>query len=156
MAPDRLSPVQLAGWTSLLRAHSAVTRELERQLAAEHGLTLSDYDVLVQLAQAPGGRLRPAELARAVLLTRSGVTRLVQGLEREALVERVACPDDLRGSLVQLTDRGRGVLRQASRTHLRGVGELLAGRFDDGELRLLADLLGRLHEPPAAPRRAAA
>jgi DNA-binding MarR family transcriptional regulator len=156
MAPDRLSPVQLAGWTALLRAHSAVTRELERQLAAEHGLTLSDYDVLVQLAQAPGGRLRPAELARAVLLSRSGVTRLVQGLEREGLVERVACPDDLRGSLVQLTARGRDVLRQASRTHLRGVGERFAGRFDDGELRLLAGLLGRLHEPAAVPRRAAA
>jgi DNA-binding MarR family transcriptional regulator len=156
MPRERLSPGQLAGWTALLRAHSAVTRELERQLADEHGLTLSDYDVLVQLAQAQAGQLRPAELARAVLLTRSGVTRLVQGLEREGLVERVACPDDLRGSLVRLTARGRDVLRRASRTHLDGVRELFAARFADEELRVLADLLGRLRAPAAAPSRAAA
>jgi DNA-binding MarR family transcriptional regulator len=156
MTPGRLSPLQLAGWTALLRAHSAATRELERRLADGHGLTLTDYDVLVRLAQAPGGRLRPAELARAVLLTRSGVTRLVQGLERDGLVERVACPDDLRGSFVSLTRQGRDVLRQASRTHLHGVGELFAGRFDPAELRLLAGLLDRLGEPAPAASRAAA
>lgn len=139
-----LTSAQLAAWTAFLRAHSAVTRELERELAAEHDLTLSDYDVLVQLAAAPGRRLRPAELARAVLLTRSGVTRLVQGLERAGLVERVPCPDDLRGYLVRLTADGRDVLRRASRTHLDGVRELFAAPFDDQELQVLADLLGRL------------
>ena len=140
----RLSPAQLAAWTALLRAHSEITRELERQLRAEHGLTLSDYDVLVQLGQAPGRQLRPAELARAVLLTRSGVTRLVQGLEAAALVERVACPEDLRGTLVRLSPRGRDALRRASRTHLEGVRELFTARFDDEELGTLAGLLGRL------------
>lgn len=150
MSPTRprLEPAQLAAWTALLRAHSAITRELERELTERHGLTLSDYDVLVQLARAPGRQLRPADLARAVLLTRSGVTRLVQGLERAGLVERVACADDLRGSLVRLTVAGRDALRRASRTHLDGVRELFAGRFDDDELEVLARLLERLREPP--------
>jgi DNA-binding MarR family transcriptional regulator len=139
-----LSAPQLEAWTRFLRAHSEVTRELEPQLASGHGLTLSDYDVLVQLARAPGRRARPVELARAVLLTRSGVTRLVHGLERAGLVERVPSPDDGRGSLVQLTAAGRDVLRRASRTHLAGVRERFAERFDEGELRTLSDLLGRL------------
>jgi DNA-binding MarR family transcriptional regulator len=139
-----LSEPQLEAWTRFLRAHSAITRELEPQLAGDHRLTLSDYDVLAQLAQAPGRRLRPVDLARAVLLTRSGVTRLVQGLERAGLVERVPSPDDRRGLLVHLTEAGRDVLRRASRTHLAGVRERFADRFDDDELRTLSDLLGRL------------
>ena len=139
-----LSERQLDAWTRFLRAHASVTRALEPELASEHGLTLSDFDVLVQLAQAPGRRLRPVELARAVLLTRSGVTRLVHGLERAGLVERVPSPDDGRSSLVHLTEAGRDVLRRASRTHLAGVRERFAERFDEDELRTLSDLLGRL------------
>jgi len=139
-----LSETQLEAWTRFLRAHASITRALEPELANGHGLTLSDFDVLAQLAQAPGRRLRPVELARAVLLTRSGVTRLVHGLERAGLVERVPSPDDGRGSLVHLTAKGRDVLRRASRTHLAGVRERFAERFDDDELRTLSDLLGRL------------
>jgi DNA-binding MarR family transcriptional regulator len=141
---QRLAPPALDAWTSFLRAHNAIMRELERQLDEADGLTLSDYDVLVQLAQAPERQLRPAELARAVLLTRSGITRLVQGLERAGLVDRVACPDDRRGSLVRLTPQGADVLRRASRTHLAGVRELFADRFDDRQLAQLAELLGPL------------
>jgi DNA-binding MarR family transcriptional regulator len=139
-----LSELQLDAWMRFLRAHASVTRALEPELASEHGLTLSDFDVLVQLAQAPGRRLRPVDLARAVLLTRSGVTRLVQGLERAGLVERVPSADDGRASLVHLTAEGRDVLRRASRTHLAGVRERFAEPFDDDELRTLSDLLGRL------------
>jgi DNA-binding MarR family transcriptional regulator len=146
-----LSEHQLDAWTHFLRAHASVTRALEPQLANEHGLTLSDYDVLAQLAQAPGRRLRPVELSRAVLLTRSGVTRLVGGLERAGLVERVPSPDDGRGSLVQLTAAGRDELRRASRTHLAGVRERFAERFDEAELRTLTDLLGRLLDDRAGP-----
>jgi DNA-binding MarR family transcriptional regulator len=144
-----LSATQLAAWTRLLRAHSAITRELERDLHERHGLTLSDYDVLVQLAQAPDRRLRPSELARVVLLTRSGMTRLVHGLERAGLVERVPCPNDLRGTMVALTAQGLAVLRRASNTHLRGVHEHFAARLDYEELRALAALLGRLLDEPA-------
>ena len=140
---SRLAPEALAAWTAFLRAHSSITRALERQLDEAHGLTLSDYDVLVQLREAGRG-LRPVELSRAVLLTRSGVTRLVQGLERAGLVERVDCPEDQRGHLVQLTDAGRAALGRATRTHLEGVRALFADRLDDGELSTVAAVLTRL------------
>jgi DNA-binding MarR family transcriptional regulator len=100
--------------------------------------------VLLQVAKAPGRRLRPVEIARAVLLTRSGITRLVQGLERAGLVERVECPDDARGFLVALTPAGLALVRSARETHLEGVAELFTDRYTDEELATLAELLERL------------
>ena len=93
---------------------------------------------------APGQRLRPVELAKAVLLTRSGITRLVQGLEREGLVERVDCPEDARGFLVALTPGGIELVRRARTTHLEGVAELFSDRYADEELETLSGLLERL------------
>ena len=135
---------RLATWTRFLKAHSAITRELERDLADEHSLTLSDYDVLLQISRSPARRLRPVEIAKAVLLTRSGITRLVQGLEREGLVERVDCPDDARGFLVALTPEGAELVTRARATHLARVAELFADRYEDAELAQLATLLERL------------
>ena len=100
--------------------------------------------MLLQVSQAPGRRLRPVEIARAVLLTRSGITRLVQGLERAGLVERVDCPDDARGFLVALTPAGLELVRSARETHLEGVAELFSDRYTDEELETLARLLERL------------
>ena len=100
--------------------------------------------MLLQIAQAPGRRLRPVEIARAVVLTRSGITRLVQGLERAGLVERVDCPDDARGLLVALTPAGLELVRSARETHLEGVAELFSDRYTDEELETLAVLLERL------------
>src|SRR5213596_1794868 len=112
---------ELRTWIRFLAAHSAMTRELEAQLMGAHGLTLSDYDVLVQIARAPKCQMRNIELAKAVVLTRSGVTRLVDGLERDGLVARVSCPSDKRGTLITLTDAGIQKLREAAGTHLDGV-----------------------------------
>ena len=100
--------------------------------------------MLLQVSKAPGRRLRPVEIARAVLLTRSGITRLVQGLEGAGLVERVECPDDARGFLVALTPAGLELVRRARETHLEGVAELFTDRYTDEELETLADLLERL------------
>ena len=100
--------------------------------------------MLVQLSLAPERRLRPVELARAVLLTRSGITRLVQGLERAGFVERVDCPDDARGYLVGLTPDGLELIRSARETHLEGVAELFSDRYSDEELETLSQLLERL------------
>src|SRR3954451_23779768 len=116
-------------WIRFLATHSAITRELEARLMGAHGLTLSDYDVLVQLARAPERKLRNIELAKAVVLTRSGVTRLVDGLERDGLVRRASCPSDKRGSFVALTDDGLRRLHDAAQTHLDGVRELFVERL---------------------------
>ena len=109
---------QLSAWRSFLRAHATVIRVLESELVAEQDLSLAAYDVLVQLAEAPERRLRMTELADAVLLSRSGVTRLVDRMESAGLVSRNRVASDGRGIAAQLTDAGLSRLRVASRTHL--------------------------------------
>ena len=145
----RLSKHELAVWRSFLRLNAQVMRRLEADLLAEHGLPLASYDVLVQLVEAPGHRLRMTELADRVLLSRSGLTRLVDRLEREGLVRREACPSDARGLFAVLTDEGYARLRAASPTHLRGVDEYLLGRLDAEDLSRLGQILDRaLDEGP--------
>jgi DNA-binding MarR family transcriptional regulator len=128
---------QLAAWRTFLRAHASITRALEAELEAEQDLSLASYDVLVQLAEAPGRRLRMTELAEAVLLSRSGVTRLVDRLEKGGLVARCPVKNDGRGVAARLTDAGLARLRTASRTHLRGVAQHFVNRLDEADLRVL-------------------
>lgn len=139
-----LSPEELATWKAFLRAHAHVVRALEQGLVEAHALPLAHYDVLVQLAEAPGRELRMTELADRVLLSRSGLTRLVDRLEREGLVERRACASDARGTLAALTEAGRDRLRDAWPTHLADVVERVISRYTPEELATLGDLLGRL------------
>jgi DNA-binding MarR family transcriptional regulator len=138
---------RLEAWIRFLRAHAALTRELSADLVADHGLTLNDYEVLLHLARAPERRMRRVDLAESVLLTASGITRLLEGLERSGLVERVLCDSDRRVAYAQLTRAGLEKLRQASRTHIVGIETLFVGRFNDEELATLSALLSRL---PAA------
>jgi DNA-binding MarR family transcriptional regulator len=140
----RIPPAKMAAWRAFLEAHARVTDVLGRELRAEESLPLTWYDVLVQLQEAPGHRLRMQELADAVLLSKSGLTRLVDRMEREGLVQRAACPDDRRGILAELTETGYETLRRTSSTHLRGVDEHFASRFTPAEAATLTDLLGRL------------
>lgn len=134
----------LDAWVSFLRSHAAITRELSGQLQREHGLTLNDYEVLLHLSHAEGGRLRRVDLAESVLLTASGVTRLLEGLERAGYVCKETCAADARVSYAKLTERGRAKLRAAASTHLRGIDELFNGRYSGSELATLAELLARL------------
>jgi DNA-binding MarR family transcriptional regulator len=143
-----LTPAELATWRTFLRAHASVLRRLEHDLVTAHDLPLASYDVLVQLSEAPDRRLRMTELAERVLLSRSGLTRLVDRLEREELVERQACPSDARGTLAVLTETGVGRLREAWPTHLAGVVDRVVGRFSAEELQALRALLGRLVDGP--------
>ncbi len=130
-----------------LRAHAALTRALSADLVAEHGLTINDYEVLLHLARAPEKLLRRVDLSERVVLTASGITRLLEGLEQAGYVERAACPTDRRVVYARLTAAGEQKLRQASRTHLAGIDELFTGRFSADELATLSSLLARL---PAA------
>ena len=112
---------ELRAWRGMLQVHSAVTRQLDAQMHAEHGLSVSAYEVLMFLADADGHRLRMAEIADSVLLSRSGLTRLVDRLVALGLVVRNACADDGRGSYAELTPAGVERLEAARQTHLRGV-----------------------------------
>jgi DNA-binding MarR family transcriptional regulator len=119
-------------------------RELERELLAETGMPLSWYDVLLTLAEAPQRRLRMAELADRVLLSRSGLTRLIDRLQAEDLVRREPSPDDARGTFTVLTQQGMARLRAAAPVHLAGIGKNWLAHFSDDDLRRLGVLFGRL------------
>lgn len=148
MADSALSPIptrsELHAWRSFLSAHARVLRSLEGELLAEQRLSLVSYDVLVQLAEAPKRRLRMAELADRVLLSRSGVTRLVDRLERAGLVARQRVTGDGRGVIAELTPAGLERLRNAAGSHLAGVVRHFVARFDQDELARFGELCGRL------------
>jgi len=127
-----------------LRAHAALTRELSARLEAEHGLTMSDFDVLIQLYHAHGHAMRRVDIARQVLLTASGITRLLDGLERCGLVEKKACESDARVSYAVLTEEGLRKVKEARKSHHADIDELFGARFDPKELDQFAELLGRL------------
>ena len=131
-------------WGRFLRAHAALTRELSARLEAEHGLTLTDFEVLLQLNHAPEQAMRRVDIARAVLLTASGITRLLDGLERAGWVEKRACSSDARVSYAALTEDGLAKFRAAEQSHLADVQELFAAAFTEEEHEQLAELLGRL------------
>jgi DNA-binding MarR family transcriptional regulator len=135
---------ELGAWRGLLRAHSSITRALDAELTSEHGLPLSSYEVLLYLAGAPEGRLRMSELADSVLLSRSGLTRLIDRLARDGLIKRVRCDQDQRGWFAQITPAGRHSFAAARRTHLEGVRELFLRHFSRDELRELATFWERV------------
>jgi DNA-binding MarR family transcriptional regulator len=131
-------------WIRFLRAHAAVTRELSARLESSHGLTLSDFDVLVQLFHADGHRLRRVDLARQVLLTASGITRLLDGLERAGWVEKARCESDQRVTYAVLTEAGLQKIADAREAHHQDMDELFGAKFSEDELTALDELLRRL------------
>jgi DNA-binding MarR family transcriptional regulator len=139
-----ITPEQLEVWRLFIRAQSRVMRRLEADLLAVHDLPLAWYDVLVRLLEADGRRLRMSELAERVMLSPSGLTRLVDRMVEEGLLERAQAERDGRGFYAVLTDAGYERLREASGTHLRGVHDYVVGRFDDAELATLTELLRRI------------
>src|SRR5215204_5225584 len=139
-APE-LSEEQLDAWKAFIRAQAEVLHTLSRELEADQGLPLTYYDVLAQLSFA-GGRLRMSELADAVVLSRSGVTRLVDRMVRAGLVRREACPEDRRSLYAALTPEGTRALKRARPFHLRGVAEHFGRHLSDEEAKTIAAVLG--------------
>jgi DNA-binding MarR family transcriptional regulator len=139
-----LRGVELEAWINFLRAHAAVTRQFNAELLAEHGLTINDFDVLAQLARAPEQALRRVDLVERVLLTPSGITRLLKGLEEAGYVGNRPCKEDARVTYAVLTPKGRRKLAEAEKTHIASVQALLSERFDEDELETFAALLKRL------------
>jgi DNA-binding MarR family transcriptional regulator len=143
-SPVLLDREELGAWRGLLRVHAGMTKALDAELVREHGLPLSSYEVLLFLADAPDGRLRMSELAEGVLLSRSGLTRLVDRMERDGLLRRERCEDDARGYHALITDKGRELFGRARRTHLDGVRERFLSHLSTEELRTLARLWEKL------------
>jgi DNA-binding MarR family transcriptional regulator len=144
---SRLSDEEMRAWQALLHAHHEVIRKLDRELREEHGLPLAAYDVLVRLARAPDRALRMTDLAQRVLLSPSGLTRLVDRLVARGLVERRTDPADGRVALACLTEAGRHEVRRAARTHLRGIREHFTGRLSESQLRGVASGLEAIAGP---------
>lgn len=128
---------RLAPWRAFLLAHARVSRRLDEELRAEHDLTIGEYDALLTIAQAPERRIRMRQLADEVILSKSGVTRLIDRLVDDGLVERSACLADARGAEAVLTERGLARLRAASKTHLRGVNEHFLSILDPDDLDVI-------------------
>jgi DNA-binding MarR family transcriptional regulator len=147
---------ELAAWRGLLVAHRELIARLDAELERDHGLPLTSYEVLMYLGDAAGERLRMSELAERLLLSRSGLTRLVDRLERQGLVERVPCPEDHRGYFACLTTAGREKLRAARPAHLAGVRRHFVSRLAEEDLDALAGAWDRLlavpsSSPPESP-----
>ena len=142
---NRPDAARLAAWRALMEAHAAVTDLLERELEQERGLPLSKFEVLLKLAEAPDGRMRMLELAQSVLLSKSGLSRLVDRMEEAELVRRERCPSDRRGAYAALTEEGRALLRRAAPVHLRGIEEHFARHLADHEVQVLAEVLGKVN-----------
>jgi DNA-binding MarR family transcriptional regulator len=141
---SRLDSRELRAWRGLLRVHAQLSKALDAQLDAAHGLPLTSYEVLMYLSDAEGGRMRMNDLAASVLLSRSGLTRLVDRLERDGYLERCSCAHDARGAFAVLTPAGREKLEAARETHLAGVRELFLSHFSEDELDVLGGAWDRV------------
>ena len=149
-AVNDLTPLELGAWRGFLRAHARIVHDLDHELQAAHALPLHEYEVMLVLADAPSHRLRMTGLADAVLLSQSGLTRLVDRLERAGLVLRERCESDRRGFFAQLTEAGSARLEEARATHLAGVRARVLSRFSDAELAQLGGYWERLFPEAAA------
>jgi DNA-binding MarR family transcriptional regulator len=147
--PMLLSPQELAAWRGLLRVHASLSRSLDAELMQSHGLPLSSYEVLLFLADSPGGELRMSDLADGVLLSRSGLTRLVDRMERDGLLRRRRCEEDQRGYFAAITPKGREMFASARLTHLDGVRRRFLDHLSADEQRGLAAVWEKV-QPGAA------
>ena len=146
--PVLLDSEELDAWRGMLRAHSFLTKTLDAELVRKHGLPLSSYEVLLFLADSGEGQMRMSDLADGVLLSRSGLTRLVDRMERDGLLRRQRCEDDARGWFAAITPKGRELFSRARQTHLDGVRKRFLSRFTRDELRTLAALWSKLEPGP--------
>jgi DNA-binding MarR family transcriptional regulator len=147
---SRLTDTEMRAWQALLHAHHDVVEGLDRELREAHGITFAEYDVLLRLGRAPERALRMSDLAERVLLSPSGVTRLVDRLAARGLLERRTEPTDGRVALASVTTEGSRLLRRAARTHLRGIREHFTSRLTEVQLHAVAAGLEEVagpHEP---------
>ena len=131
-------------WRSFLETHATVVKYLERRIQEQHGLPLSWFDVLIQLADGPECRLRMGELAESVLLTRSGITRLMDRMIEAGLVDREPCPGDRRGYYAVITQKGRDAIERVGPDHSKDAWEVFLGHVSEEEAVMMRKVFGRV------------
>jgi len=146
-----LDALEMRAWRSLLSAHARLLARLDDDLQASSGMSVADYAVLVHLSEAEGGHMRMSELAAALLLSPSGLTRRLDGLVAAGLVERVKCPTDRRGAYAVLTGAGHKRLHQVAPDHVEQVRRHFVDRLDRTQLEALADALGTVADGQNEP-----
>ncbi len=149
MTEEHLSEQHLAAWRAFLKAHAIIIDRIDHDLVAAERLPLSSYDVLIELYEAPERRLRMHELAQRVVLSRSGLTRLVDRLEAEGLLTRDRCGTDRRGAYAVITEQGVAALRRAWPVYARGIVEYFAQWLTPEEAQVLQSALERIVQAPA-------
>jgi DNA-binding MarR family transcriptional regulator len=142
--PEDLTLGELRAWRGLLRAHGCLAKRLDAELDRAHGLPMTSYEVLHHLEESSRGRMRMCDLAEQAQLSRSGLTRLVDRLARDGLLERCSCNHDARGAYACLTDAGRTRLEEARVTHLAALRAAFFSRFSEEELSMLTDMWERI------------
>jgi DNA-binding MarR family transcriptional regulator len=147
---ELLTTRELRAWRGMLRTHTTLVKALDAELESQHGLALTSYEVLMFLADSADGRMRMHEIASSVLLSRSGLTRLVDRLVRDGFVERADCPSDARGAFAVITPAGRDKLDAARATHLADVRRLYLDRLEAAEQDQLGDVWEKV-VPGSAP-----
>jgi DNA-binding MarR family transcriptional regulator len=147
-----IDEAHMDAWKAFLRAQSGVLATLEDELQRERGLSLTAYEVLLHLSRAPAGALRMQELAHRAVLSKSGLTRLIDRMEKAGSVTRRACPSDRRGTFAVITEAGREMQALAAPIHLRGVREHFASRLSDQDALAIRAALSKLIPAAADPR----
>lgn len=138
-AATTLNDTETRAWVGLLHAYASLVKQLDAELIAAHGLSVSAFEVLWRVAAAEHGRLRMTDLAELVLLSPSGLSRLVDRLEADKMIERVACPTDGRAINTTITELGRARLAVAQETHFEGIRQRFLSNFSEVEVGQLAD-----------------
>ena len=151
MKTDRPDACRMAAWMALLDAHSRLTNKLDAELERDHGLSLTEYEVLLRLSGSPGQRLRLNELTSQARMTKSGVSRLVGRMQQAGLLTTERCPSDRRGAFAVLTDQGHALFRRAAVLHLKGVQDHFGRHLDDGEAASLRSSLERVRDALGGP-----
>ena len=134
----------LAVWVRLLRGHAFASREMNKQLNDDHGISLNDFQTLLLLSRADQGMMRRIDLAGELQLTASGVTKLLDGLQAAGYVDKAHCSSDARVTYAVLTESGREKLASCTCSHIASIQDMLHDRYTEEELATLSDLLGRL------------
>ena len=151
--PLRARDPRLAPWRAFVVANAHVSRRLDEDLRAEHGLSLQEYVSLLILAESPERRLRMGRLADSLTLSKSGATRLIDRLVEDGLVERVTCSSDARGAEARLTEAGVNRLRKAAPTHLRGIADYFLSTIAEDDLQVVERVMTDVAHCAGDPQR---